>query len=308
MEDAPLTVVPLRRYRTWVSTTLVTVAVAGIVHVLLTNHRFQFDVVGTYLFDRTILAGVWLTLWLTAAAMGAGIVLGVLFALARMSPSRVVSGTAAAYIWFFRGTPVLVQLIFWFNLSAIFPVIRIGIPGGPAIFSGSANDLITPITAALLGLALNEGAYMAEIVRAGLLSVDRGQAEAAGSLGLTPWQTLRTITLPQAMRFILPPTGNETISMLKGTSLVSVLSIAELLYSAQIIYARNYQTIPLLIVASLWYLALTSVMSVGQFFIERHFGRGFSPRAASRPSRRRRHTAADESPVPPTTEAVLDGR
>jgi polar amino acid transport system permease protein len=169
-----------------------------------------------------------------------------------------------------------VQLLFWYNIAALYPKINLGIPFGPAIVHGSANQIITPIIAALLGLGLNEGAYMAEIVRAGFLSVPEGQTEAAQSLGLGRLQILRLIILPQAMRVIIPPTGNETISMLKNTSLVSVIAYTELLYSAQLIYSANYKTIPLLIVASIWYLVMTSVAYVGQYFIERHYGRGFS--------------------------------
>jgi polar amino acid transport system permease protein len=187
-----------------------------------------------------------------------------------------VSGASWLYIWFFRGTPLLVQLLFWYNIAALFPTISLGVPFGPAIVHTSANHVITTFVAALLGLGLNEGAYMAEIVRAGFLSVPEGQTEAAQSLGMTRLQILRMVVLPQAMRVILPPTGNETISMLKNTSLVSALAYAELLYSAQLIYSANYKTIPLLIVASIWYLVMTSVAYVGQYFIERRYGRGFS--------------------------------
>jgi polar amino acid transport system permease protein len=194
----------------------------------------------------------------------------------RLSPNPLVSGASWFYIYLFRGTPLLVQLLFWEFIAALYPTIAIGIPFGPAFIHANANTLITPFAAAILGLALNEGAYMAEIVRAGIISVGEGQTEAAMSLGMTRLQTMRRIVLPQAMRVIVPPTGNETISMLKNTSLVSVIGYAELLYEAQQIYAATYQTIPLLIVASIWYLVLTSVSYVGQYFIERRFGRGFS--------------------------------
>jgi polar amino acid transport system permease protein len=195
-------------------------------------------------------------------------VLGVLLAVMRLSPNPLVSGGSGFYIWLFRGTPVLVQLLFWNFISALYPTIDLGLT------SFNANTLITPFAAAILGLGLNEGAYMAEIVRAGILSVDEGQTEAAHALGMTRLQTLRRIVLPQAMRVIIPPTGNETISMLKMTSLVSVIAYAELLYSAQLIYAENYKTIPLLIVASIWYLVFTTLLSIGQYFLERRFGRG----------------------------------
>ncbi len=195
----------------------------------------------------------------------------------RLSPNPIVSGASWLYIWFFRGTPLLVQVLFWYNIAALFPKIALGVPfGGPAIINESSNSLITPLVAALLALGLNEGAYMAEIVRAGIISVDEGQTDAAQSLGMSRLQTMRRIVLPQAMRVIIPPTGNETISMLKNTSLLYVAAFTELLYSVTQIYDVNFQTIPLLIVASIWYLAMTSVLYVGQYFIERHYGRGFS--------------------------------
>ena len=195
-------------------------------------------------------------------------------AIMRLSPNPLVSGASWLYIWFFRGTPVLVQLIFWYNIAALYPKLNLGIPFGPAFVHGNANTLIKPFTAAILGLGLNEGAYMAEIVRAGIISVDDGQTLAAQSLGLTRLQTMRRIVLPQAMRVIIPPTGNETISMLKTTSLVSVIAVADLLYAGQEIYSLNFETIQLLIVVSAWYLVCTSVLYVGQYYLERHYARG----------------------------------
>src|SRR5690242_5753027 len=207
--------------------------------------------------------------------MAIGIVLGVLLAVMRLSPNPLVAGFSWFYIWFFRGTPVLVQLLFWSFIGAVYSKITLGIPfGGPAIVLGSANAVITAFVAAILGLGLNEGAYMAEIVRAGILSVDEGQTEAAHALGMTRLQTLRRIVLPQAMRVIVPPTGNETNNMLKNTALVSTIGTVELLRSAEIIYNRTYQVVPLLIVASIWYLVMTSVLQVGQFYIERYYARG----------------------------------
>jgi polar amino acid transport system permease protein len=195
-------------------------------------------------------------------------------AVMRLSLNPLVSGASWLYIWFFRGTPVLVQLLFWYNIAALYPRIDLGIPFGPAFIHADANTLITPFTAAILGLGLNEGAYMAEIVRAGIISVEEGQSDAAQSLGMTRLQAMRRIVLPQAMRVIIPPTGNETISMLKTSSLVSVIAVADLLYGAQIIYSVNFKTIQLLIVASLWYLALTSILYIGQYYLERYYGRG----------------------------------
>jgi polar amino acid transport system permease protein len=242
---------------------------------IVTNPKFEWHVVRQYFTNDTILRGLLVTLELTVIAMAMGIIIGVVLAVMRRSPVPIVSGTAWVYIWFFRGTPVLVQLLFWEFISALYPKISLGLPFvGVTFFHGNANAIITPLTAAALGLGLNEGAYMAEIVRAGILSVDEGQTEAAQSLGMTRLQTMRLIVLPQAMRVIIPPTGNETISMLKTSSLASVIAVRELLFNAQIIYARTFQTIPLLLVASIWYLIVTSILTVGQYYLERHFGRG----------------------------------
>jgi polar amino acid transport system permease protein len=266
--------VPVRRPGRWVAGAIVLVLAVAIIHSIATNPRFEWDVVGEYLFSERILEGLRITLELTVIAMAIGIVLGVLLAVMRLSPNPLLSGGSWLYIWFFRGTPVLVQIIFWYFISALYPKIDIGIPFGPAFIHANANTLIHPFTAAILALGLNEGAYMAEIVRAGIISVEEGQADAAQSLGMTRLQTMRRIVLPQAMRVIIPPTGNETISMLKTTSLVSVIAVGDLLYAAQAIYAVNFETIPLLITASIWYLVCTSVLYVGQFYLERRYGRG----------------------------------
>jgi polar amino acid transport system permease protein len=266
--------IPVRHPGRWVAAAIVALLVVVLGHSIASNPRFHWDVVGHYLFSGQILHGMLTTLELTVVAMVIGIVLGVVLALMRLSKNPLVTSAAWLYVWVFRGTPVLVQIIFWSFIAALYPKINLGIPFGPDFIHGNANQLITPFAAAILALGLNEGAYMSEIVRAGLLSVDQGQSQAAHALGMTPMQTMRRIVLPQAMRVIIPPTGNETISMLKLTSLVSVIAYTELLYSAQLIYSRTYQTIPLLIVVSLWYLAVTSVLSVGQYHLERRFGRG----------------------------------
>ncbi len=268
--------VPVRRPGRWIAAVIVVAYAASFITACVKNKRFEWHVIGHYLFDSRILHGVLATIELTFASMAIGIVLGVVLAIMRQSPNPVVGGASWLYIWFFRGTPLLVQLLLWYNIAALFPEINIGIPFGPAIIHGSANSIITLWVAALLGLGLNEGAYMAEIVRAGFLAVAEGQTEAAQSLGMSRLQILRLIVLPQAMRVIVPPTGNEFISMLKNSSLASAITFVELLYASQEIYAQNYKTIQLLIVASIWYLAMTSVAYVGQYFIERHFGRGFS--------------------------------
>lgn len=269
-----LIVVPVRHVGRWVSGAIMVAAALWMLRGMIENPNFEWETVFEYLFAPVVLTGLGLTLWLTAASMAIGICLGVLVAVMRISPNRFVSIPASLYIWFFRGTPVLVQLIFWFNLAILIPIITIGIPFGPTFFKGSANDLITPYTAALLGLGLNEAAYMAEIVRAGILSIDSGQPEAARALGMTPAKILRRIVLPQAIRVIIPPTGNETIGMLKATSLVSVISLSDLLYSVQTISSRTFQVIPLLLVACVWYLVLTSLLSVVQDWIESRFAAG----------------------------------
>jgi polar amino acid transport system permease protein len=273
--------VPVRHPGRWVAALIVLVIAVAIVRSVVTDPRFEWSVVGHYLFDERIFEGLRITLELTLIAMAIGAVLGILLAIMRLSPNPLVSGGSWLYIWFFRGTPVLVQLLFWYNIAALYPHIGLGIPFGPSFVHPDANTLITPFTAAILGLGLNEGAYMAEIVRAGIISVDEGQSDAARSLGMTRLATMRRIVLPQAMRVIIPPTGNETISMLKTSSLVSVIAVPDLLYAAQNIYSVNFKTIQLLIVASIWYLACTSVLYVGQFYLERYYGRGSSREEAS---------------------------
>lgn len=268
-----LTVVATKHYGRWAGAVVLLALLAMLVNTLLTNTRFQWGVVAEFFTATTIIDGLITTLWLTLVAMAIGVLLGTMLAVMRLSPSHLVSGTAAAYIWFFRGTPLLVQLIFWFNLSALYPQLSLGIPFGPEFISGSANSFITVYVAACLGLGLNEGAYMSEIVRAGINSVDPGQRQAAEALGLSSRRILTRIILPQAMRVIIPPTGNQLIGMLKTTSLVSVIALPDLLYSAQLIYSANFQTIPLLIVASIWYLIVTTILSIGQYFVERHFNK-----------------------------------
>ncbi|WP_415183219.1 amino acid ABC transporter permease [Phaeovulum sp.] len=268
-----LTYVPNRAWGRKVTAVVLLVVIASFVGSIADNPNFGWPIIGTYLFDQRILSGLFLTLWLTAVTMLIGIVLGTFCAVMTMSSNGVISLIAKSYIWFFRGTPVLVQLIFWYNLGALFPNLSIGIPFTSFWISIPTNDAISPVMAAILGLGLNEGAYMSEIIRSGLTAVDPGQRNAAKSLGMTNGKALWRIVLPQAMPVIIPPTGNQTIGMLKTSSLVSVIALSDLLYSAQTIYSRNFQTIPLLIVACLWYLAATTVLSVIQSRIEQHYGR-----------------------------------
>jgi polar amino acid transport system permease protein len=279
----------------------VLILVAMLIHSLATNPRFEWDVIGQYFTSSRVIHGLVKTIELTVIAMAIGIAGGIVLAIMRLSPNPLVSRFSWTYIWLFRGTPVLVQLLFWGFISALYPRLSLGIPFGPEFVHGSANSFITPFVAAILGLGLNEAAYMAEIVRAGILSVEQGQSEAAEALGMTRMKAMRRIVLPQAMRVIVPPTGNETISMLKTTSLVSVLAFPELLYAVQLIYAVNYKTIPLLIVASLWYLILTSILTIGQYYVERYFARGSTRQLPPTPFQRLRHmlfTFHEQPPVP----------
>lgn len=271
-----LEVVRSRHPGRWAAAVVSVVLLALMVHSVASNPNYQWSVVWKYLTVDTVLSGLLWTLGLTVLSMAIGIVLGIVAALMRQSPNPVVSSFAASYIWIFRGTPLLVQLIFWYNLAALYPQIQIGLPFMTPWLSIPANTVVTPIVAALLGLGLNEGAYMAEIVRSGLMSVDGGQREAAQSLGLSPSRTIRRIVLPQALRVIVPPTGNEIIGMLKATSLVSTLAISDLLYTVQGIYGRTFETIPLLIVASIWYLLASTLLSALQTVVESKLRRGHS--------------------------------
>jgi polar amino acid transport system permease protein len=268
--------VPVRHWGRWLSAAVVLAVVAWLVESALRAHFIDFSVVRKYQFSSLILKGFRATIVLAVLAQVTGIILGVVFAVMRLSKNPVMSAVSSFYIWFFRGTPVLVQLFFWYNgLPLVFRTLTIAIPfTHVTLYSTPMTTFMTAFMAAFLGLALNEGAYMAEIVRAGIISVDEGQVEAASSLGMTSTLTLRRIVLPQAMRVIIPPTGNEFISMLKTTSLASAITYGELLRRSSDIYSTNFEVIPLLVVASIWYLVLTSVASIGQYYIERRFARG----------------------------------
>jgi polar amino acid transport system permease protein len=269
--------VPVRHPGRWVAAAVLLLFVAMFVHGLVTNAAWQWDVVGQYFFDPQILDGLLVTIELTVLAMVIGVVLGIVVAIMRLSPNPILSGTAWVYAWFFRGTPVLVQIVFWSFIGLLYRYPSLGIPFGPSYVYFDANALIPVFVGATLGLGLNEAAYMSEIIRAGILSVDAGQTEAAEALGMTRLKVLRRIVLPQAMRVIIPPTGNETISMLKTSSLVTIVALHDLFGVAQFIYGNNFKQIPLLVVASLWYLVLTSVLSVGQYYIEKRYARGAAP-------------------------------
>lgn len=268
-------------FRIVLSVAIVVVVVAAI-GVVIFSGAISWSTVWQYLFAPAVLSGLWITIQLTVFSMLIGITLGVLSALAVRSRTPAIAWVARGYIWFFRGTPVLVQLIFWFNLALVMPAIG----WGPDALS--TNDVITPYVAALLGLGINEGAYMSEIFRAGIESVDRGQSEAGLASGMTSSQVMRRIVLPQAVRVITPPTGNQMIGMLKTTSLVSVIAAQDLLTSVQHIYAMNYQVIDLLIVACIWYLLLTTIATYAQSRLERRFAEGKPSAVGTRRWRRTR--------------------
>ncbi|MFE8936492.1 amino acid ABC transporter permease [Streptomyces sp. NPDC000963] len=260
--------VPVRHYGRWVSAVVVVVLLGWLAYAF-SQGNIIWDTVWDKVFDPSIISGLWNTILISVASMALGLVLGILFAVMRLSKNPVTGAVAWLYIWFFRGTPVYVQLLVWFNLSLIFQYIDLG-----PIYKNETVDVMTPFMVALLGLGLNEGAYMAEIVRAGIQSVDEGQTEAAHALGMSQTKTMGRIVLPQAMRVIVPPTGNEFINMLKTSSLVSAVQYTELLRASSNIGNTAGAVMEMLFVASIWYLALTSVFSVGQYYLERRFSRG----------------------------------
>ncbi|WP_030981503.1 amino acid ABC transporter permease [Streptomyces sp. NRRL WC-3744] len=261
--DAPR-IVPQRRYGQWAAAVVVLALLGFAVNSVVRNEAFQWDVVGDYFTSDSVLRGLWLTLWLTAVVMVLGFALGTLLAVFRLSANPVLRAVSRGYVWLFRSIPILVQLLLWFNIGALYP----------RVFGVRTVDLLTPVAVAIIGLTLHEAAYAAEVVRGGILSVDRGQIEAAQALGLSRWRRWRRIVLPQAMRAIVPPAGNMLIGTLKGTSIVSVIAVDDLLFSAQLIYHRTYQVIPLLMVATLWYAVVTSLLGIAQHYVEKHYARG----------------------------------
>ncbi|WP_432933227.1 amino acid ABC transporter permease [Microbispora sp. CA-135349] len=273
-EDPPLRVVTARRPLRLVAVLVVLVLLAMAGNALVTNPAWEWEVVGEYLFAPSVVRSVALTLELTALAIVFGFLLGTLLALARLSPNRLLSNVARGYVWVFRSVPLILQLLFWYNLALLYPRLTFGVPFGPSFFGIGTMDLIGPLTAAVLGLTLHEAAYAAEIVRGGLLSVDHGQREAAAALGIPPVRRLLRIILPQAMRSIVPNAGNQVVGLVKGTSVVYIMALPELFYQVQVIYNRNGRVMALLLVAAIWYLILTTVLSVAQHYVERHYGRG----------------------------------
>ncbi|MGK8504941.1 amino acid ABC transporter permease [Nocardia asiatica] len=282
-EPEPIEAVPLRRPGRWIAAAVILVLVALFVYGAATNPAYRWDTYWKYLFDSRITAGAIVTLELTVCAMAIAVGLGTMLAVMRLSPNPVLRSTAWVYLWIFRGTPVFVQLVFWGLVPSLYSQIHLGVPFGPQFFQLDVQQLQAAFAFAVLGLGLNEAAYMAEIVRAGINSVGEGQREASFALGMSWSQTMRRTVLPQAMRVIIPPTGNELIGMLKTTSLVTGIPLSTDLFGrARDIYGVNFQPIPLLLVAATWYLAITSVLMVGQYYLERYYSRGVSRRLTAK--------------------------
>ncbi|MGW2329426.1 amino acid ABC transporter permease [Streptomyces sp. NPDC001700] len=269
-----LKVVPVRHPWRWVAVAVTAVLVAQFAHGLITNPGWEWDVFAAFFTTETILKAVWITLQLTFYGTALGFALGIVLAFMRLSRSPFLKSVAFTYIWAFRSIPLIVQLLFWFNLTYLYKKLDFGIPFGPGFFSFDTAGLVGAMSAAVLGLALHQAAYAAEIVRGGVIAVDAGQLEAAAALGIPRLRQLRRVVLPQAMRSILPNAANEVISLFKGTSIVSVMAIGELFYQVQVVYGRNGRVVPLLMVATVWYIILTTLLSIAQYYVERHFSRG----------------------------------
>ena len=270
--------IPLRHPWRWVAATVIIILVGLFLYGAATNPAFGWATFAKYLFNDRIMLGVFNTLQLTIYSMVIGVVLGVILTVMRLSANPVMSAVSWVFLWIFRGTPVYVQLAFWGLFPTIYQNIQLGVPFGPTFFHIDLQDLSIPFALAVIGLALNEAAYMAEIVRAGITSVPEGQLEASTALGMSWVMAMRRTVLPQAMRVIIPPTGNELISLLKTTSLVTAVPYAFDVYSiaTREIAARTFEPVPMLMVAATWYLIVTSVLMVGQFYLERYFSRGAS--------------------------------
>ncbi|MFC8452398.1 amino acid ABC transporter permease [Kitasatospora sp. NPDC057223] len=313
LTDAPI--VARRRPGQLVSAAFALLLLAMAVNSVVRNKAFQWDVVADYFTSTSVIDGLLLTLWLTGATLSLGFVLGTVLATMRLSANPVLRTIGWGYIWLFRSTPPLVQLLFFFNIGALYPTLGLGIPFGPEFVTFKTVNLLGPTLTAVIGLTLLEAAYAAEVVRGGILSVDRGQLEAAQALGLGRGRVLRRIIIPQAMRSIVPTAGNMLISALKGTSIVSVLAVSDLLYSVQLVYNQTYQVIPMLLVATIWYLVVTTVLSVGQYYIERHYARGATreglpptPLQRARAALGRLRTAVDADDETAARTAAGEGR
>lgn len=263
-------------------TVVILILAAWAVKFLVTNQRLEWNVVWKYLFSHQVLKGLLTTILLACVAQAIGTVIGTVLAVFRLSNVLALRLVSAGYVTVIRSVPVLLQIIFWFNLAYLFPRLGLSVPFGPTLFSGSTNSIVTPFIAAVLGLSLMQGAYMTEIIRSGIMSVDRKQRDAAMAMGFTPLASFFRVVLPQAVRIIVPPTGSQFITVIHGSSLVSVIGVGELLFSVQNVYERTYQIVPLLLVAVVWYLAVVLVLSLFQSRVEKRLGRGYSQKASRR--------------------------
>ncbi|MFB7720866.1 MULTISPECIES: amino acid ABC transporter permease [unclassified Nocardia] len=273
-DDGALTVAPTRHPWRWVVGGIALLLVAQFAHGLAVNPGWDWSTFAQYITAASVLSALKVTIELTFWGTLLGFFIGVWLAIGRLSKNPVLQAISWAYIWLFRSIPLIVQLLFWFNIAYLYKTLSLGVPFGPAFYTFDVNGVISGFTAAVIGLALHQAAYSAEIIRAGIISVDQGQWEAARSLGL-PWRRqFFGVIAPQAMRGILPNAANEVISLFKGTSIVSTMAIAELFYQVQVIFGRNGRVVPLLMVATVWYIVLTSILNVAQYYIERHFAKG----------------------------------
>jgi polar amino acid transport system permease protein len=270
-----LTIVPARHPWRWVAAAAVLILLAQFLHGLATNPGWDWSTFAGYFFEKSVMQALLITLELTFAGAVLGFAGGILLAPMRLSKNPVLKSVSWTFIWVFRSVPLIVQLLFWANLGYLYDKLQIGVPFGPGFLHFETSSLVSAFGAALLGLALHEAAYAAEIVRAGILSVDQRQMEAAAALGIPRLRQFRRIVLPQAMRAILPNAANELVNLLKSTSVVYVLAIGELFYQVQVIYGRSGRVVPLLMVATVWYVVLTALLSVLQHYTERHFGKGY---------------------------------
>ncbi|MDH6236098.1 amino acid ABC transporter permease [Cryobacterium sp. CG_9.6] len=298
--------VPLRHPWRWAAAVVLGGAFVALATSLWENENIAHSTISEYLFNERILDGVVLTLILTVVSMIVSTILAVILAVMRLSTNPVMNALAWLYVWIFRGTPLLIQIVFWGYLGLLYSQITLGVPFTDFnVFSIDTNTLIPAFTAGLLALTLNQAAYSAEIVRAGMLSVDEGQHEAAYSVGMSPALTLFKVILPQAMRVIIPPMGNETISMLKNTSLLSVIAVLELYTVATQISSQNLRQVELLVVVSCWYLFLTTVLSIPQYYLERHYGRGNARKQPRTPLDRVWSAVRPKRPSPETRDVLM---
>lgn len=273
--------VPIRHWGRWIASVVILYIFVGLVYSLAKNKNLQWDYVANSLFKDIVLKGTLRTIELTFIAMAIGMIGGTVLAVMRLSKNYVLSWLSWFYIWFFRGTPVYVQILIWGNFAILFPRLFTTLPFTGLVFDGlDTNRWIGVFVASILALGLNEAAYAAELVRAGIISVDKGQSEAAQSLGMSFSQTMRRVVLPQAMRVIIPPMGNETIGMLKTSALVAVISGRELMTNVTIAYSQNFKIMPWLMVACIWYIFLTTLFTIGQHYLERYFSKGFGEKEA----------------------------